>query len=193
MLDEAKLLAGLKAGRTAYLAEAIKRYTPYINVVVYNAAKGLISREDVEEIAADSFVQLWRTADKLDEAKGSIRAYLAVIARNLTLNRLRGRKPTAEIPFDLADGQPQPEERLLAKEGETRLYREILTLGEPDAEIFLRFYCYDEKIRYIAAVLAMPPATVKTKLRRARLKLAERLKNDELLCEQSLKGGMANE
>lgn len=185
MIDDSKLLAMLRAGRIGSLENAVKRYTPYINVVIYNAAHGQINREDVEEIAADVFVQLWRTADRLDESRGTLKAYLATVARNLTLNHLRGQKRPAEIPPDLQDTQPTPEERLIVNEEGGRLYREILALGEPDAEIFLRFYCYDERIKYIAAVMDMPQATVKTKLRRGRSKLAQRLSNNELLCEQN--------
>lgn len=193
MPEETKLLAGLKAGRLSSLEKAVKQYTPYVNVVIYNAARGALCREDVEEIAADSFVQLWRSADKLDESRGTLKAYLAAVTRNLTLNHLRGQKPAQEIPFDLPSPNALPEDALIAGENYDRLYSEIMALGEPDNEIFLRFYCYDEKIKRIAAAMDMPAATVKTKLRRGRAKLAERLKAKEILCERNLKGGMADD
>lgn len=55
----------------------------------------------------------------------------------------------------------------------------IMKLGEPDSEIFFRYYYYNEKIRDIASVTGIPISTVKTKLSRGKNKLKQIISSKE--------------
>ena len=55
----------------------------------------------------------------------------------------------------------------------------IRELGETDGEIFLRRYWYGEKVSKISAATGINQSTVKTKLRRGRIKLREILMKKE--------------
>ena len=48
-----------------------------------------------EEILQDVFFQLWRNAAQFDPARGSLPGWLAVIARNRAISRLRRHNPSA--------------------------------------------------------------------------------------------------
>jgi RNA polymerase sigma-70 factor (ECF subfamily) len=48
-----------------------------------------------EEILQDIFFQLWRTASQFDASRGSLPAWLMVIARNRAISRLRRHNPAA--------------------------------------------------------------------------------------------------
>ena len=48
-----------------------------------------------EEILQDVFYQLWRNAAQFDPARGSLPGWLAVIARNRAISRLRRNNPSA--------------------------------------------------------------------------------------------------
>ena len=91
MADET-LLDGLKKKRRNSIERAIEIYTPYISTVVFNLAGNSLSREDTEEIISDVFISLWENAAYINLQKGTIRSYIAAIARNATLKRLRQKK-----------------------------------------------------------------------------------------------------
>ena len=51
-----------------------------------------MAREDLQEVVNDTFYSLWVNAERIDLDKGSLRAYLAAIARNKAKNKLREHK-----------------------------------------------------------------------------------------------------
>src|SRR2546422_1761297 len=50
------------------------------------------SRADAEEVVADAFGQVWRTAAQFDPSRGSVAAWLATITRTRALDLLRSRR-----------------------------------------------------------------------------------------------------
>lgn len=56
------------------------------------------------------------------------------------------------------------------------LMAQIMALPPPDGELFLRRYLYGETAAQLGARFAMPAATVRTRLHRARLALQKLLK-----------------
>lgn len=72
--------------------------------VLYDRYAGMISsvlrrilRDDraAEEILQDIFFQLWNTASRFDSSRGSLPAWLVVIARNRAISKLRRHNPAA--------------------------------------------------------------------------------------------------
>ena len=119
--------------------------------------------QDAEEAEADTFYKLWRGARlPADEAH---RRRLALLRRGETL------------PLDDRDDA----ELAVAMEShlESReLMAQIMALPPPDGELFLRRYLYGETAAQLGARFAMPAATVRTRLHRARLALQKLLKED---------------
>ena len=182
MINEDKLLHGLKKRKRNCLEDIIKLYTPYVNVIVYNAIGGTASAEDIEEVISDTFVLLWRHADNVSADKGGIRAYLGAIAGNAAKNKLRKCKIWDNLDDNTQSHLTNPQETVLKKEEKLLLADLITSLGEPDSEIFFRYYYYDEKIKKIASVMGIPVSTVKTKLSRGKIKLKNAIcKKEDLL------------
>jgi RNA polymerase sigma-70 factor (ECF subfamily) len=50
-----------------------------------------------EDVLQDVFLQLWRNPDAFDASRGSLAAWLAVIARHRSIDRLRKRRPETDI------------------------------------------------------------------------------------------------
>ena len=88
MAEEEKLLMRLKNRKRNAIDEAIEVYTPYLSTVLYNMLGNRLPKEDIEEILSDVFVTLWKNADTIDLEKGTLRAYLAAVARNFALKKL---------------------------------------------------------------------------------------------------------
>lgn len=172
-MDEQKLLINLKKGKRGSLEKAIDIYAPYVNVITYNIIGSIMTKEDIEEVISDVFISLWKHADSLDINKGNIRAYLGAIARNCAKNKLREVSLHLELDENITSQAAAIETNLEQKE-ENRLLLDMITgLGEPDSEILLRYYYYDEKIKKISQCVGLCQSTVKTKLARGRLKLKE--------------------
>ena len=89
MTDEAELLQRLRNREKNSIDEAIRIYTPYLSTVLYHMAGNSLPKEDIEEIVADVFVVLWKNAERIDLQKGTLRSYLAAVARNFTLKRIQ--------------------------------------------------------------------------------------------------------
>ena len=174
MINEIKLLHNLKSKNRNSLEEVIRIYTPYVSVVIYNTIGNVATKEDIEEVISDTFLQMWRNADKIVEQKGGIRSYIGAVARNNAINKLRTIHVFEELNESIVSTSDNPQEHLQRNEDRETLLDLITALGEPDSEIFLRYYYYNEKIREISKVMDINISTVKSKLSRGK----EKLKND---------------
>jgi RNA polymerase sigma-70 factor (ECF subfamily) len=191
--EDAALVGEIAGGSQVALATLFDRYVE----AVYAAASRLTSdRQVAEEVVQETFLALWNRAELFDPAAGSLAAWLHTIARNRTVDRLRaaGRRPSL-VPLSVASGDDEQEtaalERIVAAgtvvggatmgpgpEGElvaTEL-REVLrdALAElPEAERTAIVLAYREDLSQteIAARLGWPLGTVKTRTRRALLRL----------------------
>lgn len=178
-------------------------YDRYIDVIHATAIRLTGDRQLAEEVVQETFLALWNRAELFDERVGSLGAWLHTIARNRTVDRLRaaGRRPSL-IPFASAAGGDEPDaaalDRLVASgtvlggagvgpgpEGElaaTEL-RQVLrdALDElPDAERTAIVLAYREELSQseIAERLGWPLGTVKTRTRRALLRLRAALADE---------------
>lgn len=169
-MDENQLVRNLQQGDTKALEQLMERYTPYVNTVVYHILGQSMGKEDVEETISDVFVILWRNAGKVKP--GKLRPYLASIARNLSLKKLRSAGLTLALEEDvLPPDIHTPDSIAEAKEERVLVRRTVDEMGPPDREIFLRHYFYCQGVETIAREMGMNPGTVKTRLRRGREKL----------------------
>jgi RNA polymerase sigma-70 factor (ECF subfamily) len=64
-------------------------YDRYSGLVYSEAKRILRDTGAAEEILQDLFYQIWRTAERFDEARGSLGGWLLVAARNRAISRLR--------------------------------------------------------------------------------------------------------
>ena len=111
---EAALLAQVAAGdRGGPLIELYDRYSAR----VYGLGLRLLGdRGMAEELVQDTFVRLWRSADRFDAGRGSVRTFLFAIARRAAVDLLR--RPTSrplqttEFPDELTS-DPAYEQLLL--------------------------------------------------------------------------------
>src|SRR5439155_8063044 len=192
-LDDAALVREVTAGSEPALATLYDRHAD----AVYAAASRLTSdRQVAEEVVQETFLALWNRAELFDPTVGSLAAWLHTIARNRTVDRLRaaGRRPNL-IPLSSASGDdeeagaaldrlvgagtviagaavgPGPEGELAAAELR-QVLRDALA-GLPEAERTAIVLAYREELTQseIAERLGWPLGTVKTRTRRALLRL----------------------
>ena len=160
MIDEQKLLHNLKKRNRNSLDDIIKIYTPYISVIVYNTVGCKLSKEDMEEIVSDTFFLLWQNSLNIDETKGNMRSYLATIARNTSKNKLRKYHSNEVLNEQIISSDLTPQDNIIKAENSQFLTELITSLGEPDSEIFFRYYYYNEKIKTISKAMNISLSTV---------------------------------
>ncbi|WP_288404023.1 sigma-70 family RNA polymerase sigma factor [uncultured Deinococcus sp.] len=140
----------------------------------------LASPEDAEETLQDTFLRLEAQAGRYDTARGSVQTFVLTIAHHLCLERLRTRRarpqaqPQAAQPEDPAFDLPAPPaprdplDRALVEAA-------LRTLPDTDRllleEMFFGGYTHAE----LTARTGLPLGTVKSRLRRALVKLRERM------------------
>lgn len=173
-MTESKALKELKRGSEEALGWFIDRYTPYVSTIIYNVIGAYMSGADIEEVSADVFFAFWKNAEKV--RPNAVKGYLGTIARNLAKNKLRALGQALPLEEEILQvEQLSPEVSFEKKELQTAVRRAVMAMGWPEREIFLRHYFYFQPLETIAAEMDMNPATVKTKLRRGRIRLKQAL------------------
>lgn len=171
-MTEQTALKKLKHGSEDALRWFIRRYSGYVATVVHNVIGDSMAEADMEEVVSDVFVALWRSADTVRSPKG----FLGTTARNLAKNKARSQQLT--LPLDdqilLVEGLTM-EDLWESRELTDTVKRAVLDMGQPDRDIFLRFYYYYQSLEEISAQMAIPLSTVKSRLRRGRSKLEKAL------------------
>lgn len=195
--DDADVVRRMAAGSEAALETIYDRYGPAIFAAAYRLTS---DRGTAEEVVQETFLALWNRAESYDERAGSLAAWLHTIARNRAIDRLRaaGRRPplvalsSAAAPDEdptqalerlVSGGQvvagaqaPAGPEDAFAAEGRREAIRK--TVAElPEAERTVILLAYQEELSQveIADRLGWPLGTVKTRTRRALLRMREGL------------------
>ncbi len=171
-MTEEKALKELQNGSERALEWFIHTYTPYVTTVIHNILGDRMDMSDVEEVAADVFVTLWKRAESVHSVKG----FLGTVTRNMAKNKCR--KLGFDLPLEddiLEVDELTPEMRIEKKELHRAVRRSVFNMPQPDKEIFLRFYYYCQSLEAISAEMGINLSTVKSKLRRGRLRLRDTL------------------
>lgn len=170
-MQEEIIVKKLRAKDPEGLERLMDRYTKYLSVIVWNILGGHLSPEDGEEVVSDVFLAAWDQAEDLQP--DYLKAWLAAVARNKARDRLRRSHidlPLEEDVLELPD-ENTPVIAFERKEERAMVRKAVDSLGEPDREIFLRHYYYIQPVRDISLSMGLNESTVKTKLRRGRMRL----------------------
>jgi len=195
--DDANLVRQLAAGSESALGTLYDRYGDAIFAAAYRLTS---DRGAAEEVVQETFLTLWNRAEMFDPAAGSLSAWLHTIGRNRAVDRLRaaGRRPqlvalsspaapdeseTQALERAVAGGRvmagamqpPGPEEA--ADAAHLRDAIRIALGAMPELERMVILLAYQEELSQteIAERLAWPLGTVKTRTRRALLRLRQAL------------------
>lgn len=179
--EDVRLMRLVAAGDTSAFEKVIERHQA---LVAGTAARMLGSNSDVEDIAQQVFIRVWKSARRY-VPRAKFTTWLLKITRNLVFNELRRARRRAQVPLQsdpaaeeilLKDEtNPAPDASLLENELRQAIEEAIMQLPESQRmALVLRRY---EQLSYeeIAEVLDLSVPAVKSVLFRARTELRSRL------------------
>ena len=93
-MDDGTLLQRVRQGDQTAMSEVFDRYGRAVYSVALRILKDTGHAEDVMQ---EIFFQIWRNSDSFVQGRGSLGAWLVVVARNRSIDLLRRRKPSDSI------------------------------------------------------------------------------------------------
>jgi len=176
-LDDAALMAKSAHGDVAAFEEIVERHQA---LVIGTVGRMLGNNSDVEDVAQQVFVRVWKSAARY-RPTAKFTTWLLTITRNLVFNEARRRKRHPGDLLDVHEGEEAlalvdsagriPDEQLLDSELQHQIDRAILALPEKQRmAVVLRRY-EDKSYEEIGQVLGLSIAAVKSLLFRARTEL----------------------
>jgi RNA polymerase sigma-70 factor, ECF subfamily len=148
--------------------------------IVYALAHRIVGQQvDAEEVAMETFSQVWRDAGKFDASRGTVAAWLCIIARSRALDLVRSHSrrqrltdSVAREPVDEAVGAPD----VLHDERRQAVGAALAELPEAQREAIELAYYQGLSQSEIAERLQQPLGTIKTRMRTGMLRLREMLR-----------------
>jgi RNA polymerase sigma-70 factor (ECF subfamily) len=151
------------------------QYIGLVYAIVRGRLSGSGTHEDIEECVSDVFLDLYEDIALFDLSKGSIKAYLSVIARRKAIDLYRRlvRQPDkiSTDETDTADTAADVEAAFTAMQTKQSLLDSVRSLGEPEREIFIRRYYLGQSTKEIAKATRMKENTVDKRISRGLQKL----------------------
>ncbi|MCB1427005.1 MAG: sigma-70 family RNA polymerase sigma factor [Zhengella sp.] len=136
----------------------------------------LHDRGEAEDALQDVYVRIWTKADRFAVSAHSPVSWLAAIARNHCIDRLRARKAPArpvEEAFDLADDAPGPERLAVSSSEGRRIDACMEELESARADAVRSAYVMGHSYEELSQRHGVPLNTMRTWLRRSLMKLKE--------------------
>ena len=166
--EDASLLALVQSGDEQAIATLFDRYSRLVYSVALRVLRDPTAAEDVMQ---EVFMQIWRQPDAFTAARGSLGGWLAIVARNRSIDVLRRKRPCTSI-----DDVPLASPLNLANEAEQALLMErargaIQKLPREQRKSLELAFFDGLTHTEIAEITGDPLGTVKTRIRSALLTL----------------------
>src|SRR5437764_9214580 len=134
--EDVRLMRLVSEGDTSAFEELVERHQA---LVAGTVARMLGSNSDVEDIAQQVFIRVWKSASRY-VPRAKFTTWLLKITRNLVFNELRRRSRHAQVPLQIESEDEErsirnerataPDEALLERELQRAIEAAILQLPE---------------------------------------------------------------
>jgi RNA polymerase sigma-70 factor (ECF subfamily) len=128
-----------------------------------------------EDLVSDVFLDVWRQAASF-EARSSVSTWLLAMGRYKALSALRRRRDVElddKMASTLVDPADNPETAMQKKNTGEVLRQCVAGLSPAHGEIIDLVYYHEKSVSEVAEILAIPEATVKTRMFYARKRLGD--------------------
>jgi len=162
-MSDKEVILRIKKGEINHFAILVKKYTPVIYRFLFSKLK---NKEDCEDLLQEIFFNFYKSLDGFDERR-SILPYLFQITKNQLKMFYRKKKITLPLKEEIIVNDEYID---LLEDLFSNLEDIFLKLNEKEKKIF-RLLSYGYKIKEISQKLKVKENTVKSIIRRGRIKL----------------------
>jgi RNA polymerase sigma-70 factor (ECF subfamily) len=175
-VPELQGLEDLVCGMAAGDASALSRVYEQTVAQIFAIARGMLRcKEDAEEVVCDVYTHAWQRANTYDSSRGTVMAWLAVMARNRAVDRLRQRRDALSLDDDrhaalaasLVGEALGPEQMLTQFQSGSAVHRALQSLSAQRRVLLGLAFFQGLTHQEISDSTGMPLGTVKSHLRRA--------------------------
>jgi len=144
---------------------------------VYNIALNFFAERDIAaDVTQEIFIKVYHNLDKFREEK-NFTSWIFAISKNYCIDYWRKNKKyllnNQELDEKIGSNEPTPEEELM-RESEIEVLRKKIAQLDPELRIILIMRdIQDMTYQEIAEKFSIPEGTVKSRINRARLRLAQ--------------------
>lgn len=185
--DDLALMRGLVERQPDALRSFYDRYAGLVMAVCLRVVR---DRSEAEQLTLDIFMELWEKPERFNPQRGAPRTYLMTVTHSRAIDRLRSRRGASASLADGVGGEssqwlqqrPDPDAaapdeaaRLRERRDAIRVALDGLHEGEREA-VELAFFD-DLSHPQIAERLQLPLGTVKSRIRRGLLRLADLMRS----------------
>jgi len=167
----AALIGAVAAGDRAAFRAVYER----TSAKLYGICLRLLGSEaEAEDVLQEAYVTVWRNARRFDSAKASAITWLAVIARNKAIDRLRRRRPVAdglEAAAEVPDEGPLATAVIEQKDDARRLAHCLDELDERARAMIRAAFLDGASYPELAERQGVPLGTMKSWIRRGLMRL----------------------
>ena len=160
--DDAALLARCRTGDQDAWRVLVERHAGLVNGVLRGVFR--LESHDAEDVFQEVFTRVYLRLGTLRD-EHAVGPWIAQIARNAALDRLRSNAPAPTPDSELADGAY--DEPFAALEQALTVRAALSRLPENQREILDRFFARDESYQSISAALGIPLGTIASRISRA--------------------------
>ena len=173
--DDCTLLAHCRQGDEQAFATLMQRYQQRVLRLAFHL---LGDRAEAEDVAQETFIQLFRTLPTF-RGEASLFTWLYRVTVHLCRRRQRQHPPWITRPLAEAGESSAPdsvEAWVERRERQQQVRTAVAGLPEKYRLVVILFYFHDLSLREIARLLRIPAGTVKWRLHAARQQLEQRLR-----------------
>lgn len=182
--SDLEVMSRVAAGDERALGILYDRYATF----AYSLASAIVrDGPDAEEVVAEVFSQVWRSAVGFDAGRGSVVAWISTIVRTRSLDLIRSQKRRARMLDQAAamtdegsvpgmsSGAPGADRGAEVSEAQVLVRRALAELPAPQRVVLELAYFGGLSQSEIAAQLGEPLGTVKTRMRAGMEKMRQSL------------------
>lgn len=175
LLTDPQLVANVAEGSHAALAEIYDRHAPS----VHGLAQRLRGPNTADDIVQDVFLRLWRQPHSYDPAQGSLRSFLIMQTHGRSVDLIRSDNARRTRENALADHKsldtPVDDAALAHMAGE-HAWHLLAGLTDGQRSAIVLAYYGGHTYRQVAALLAQPEGTIKSRMRSGLTQLRDQMR-----------------
>ncbi|MEW5798859.1 MAG: sigma-70 family RNA polymerase sigma factor [Bacteroidota bacterium] len=181
--NDVSLLERISRRDSSALSELYDKHSTLLYSIIMRILK---EKEETEDVLQEVFVNVWERAEMYDEQLGNPGAWLARIARNRAVDRLRSknyRTRSKESDIDqhhdyfTADASSNPEHRAILSSQQEEILIALTSLSKDQKDLIEFAYFRGFTQSELADHFKLPLGTVKTRMRTAMSILRQKLRH----------------